>query len=406
MKVCLQQPGNGLHSNVPAKKRQDYLENLGSWVQLLATAPMPIVASWQHFDPLLAGINPTWIAEKVPLLDGPAAHTLLSQYDASGENPWIGHARAQFELGLRGNLRGAFTSEYDISRKSIMGAAGNVLFAVAPDTIAYSECVDPLDAKGMGKLKDIPALRYHDYTVVPMWGAEDIDLAFKAWQRFPSDVAKRDTLIAAIRKVGDDPSDHIAVLYLDIEAPLVGSNFGMKIWEMFFRLIAENDLSSIFISFDEAAKVWRRKADERLAMQGRDNAQRLFARRLGGKWTAFAPQLDHVAAVARLIPPTSAKEHMAASLFTTSDVLSALHRKIEGDISLGAEGGSVIIGYDPTIIEVAKIAMEAWRKSGHFTRDEAVVRALRATPLSKFEAGEAGQWFARRAADVIENFTA
>lgn len=404
MKVCLQMPGNGLHSNVSATKRRSYLENFGSVVRLLSTAPMPFAGSWQRVDPLLAGIAPASIAKQIPLLEGPMTHALLSQYDASGDNPWLPHARVQFEQSLVGNLAGAFTAEYDISRKAIMGTANNVLFAVAPDTIAYSECIDPLDAQGMGKLKDIPAMRYHGYTVVPMWGAEEIDSAFKAWQRFPSDVVKRDAVIAAIRKLRDDPSDHIAVLYLDIEAPLVGSNFGMTIWEEFFRPVQGNDLADAFISFEDAVVVWRHKADERLAVFGRESAQRLFARRLGGKWTAFAPQIDHLTAVARLVPPVTPSEHLAASFFTTSDVLSALHRKIEGSVTLAAEGGNVVIGYDPTLLEVAKIAMGAWRKSGSVSRDLAVVCALRAAPAPSFAAGDDGMWFARRAADVIEAF--
>ncbi len=380
-RIVLHLPGNGFHSNVSARKRREYLENFRDWITLLVTAGFPVAPSFQGIDLKLAGVHELSFAG-VDLLSAPFAHTLPSLYEKHPVHR--GHAEWLFRHGARGSAPGTFVSEFDIPRLNIIPWRDDILFALPSHTVGYSECSSG-DVNPGADVNKYEAIRFHDKTIVPMRGVEAAQKAFFTWQRVWTDEAL-EVAMAEIAKLVNDGKDEVYVLFLDLEAPLVGSHHGIEVWRRYFAAIRESNLAQYFVPFKEAAAIWRARAVD---VEG--SAHSLFMRQLGVKWTNFQPQMDHIMRSSMLPEAKSDREQAALSLVTTSDVLSAMDRKIRRPIFVDGDLGKLEIGYDQTIISVGVVVRDA------IEHHRSPMKALRLITLD-----EDSNWFANKLAYVLE----
>lgn len=381
-KLVLHLPGNVRdHANLPAKKRRQYVAEFPQWVDAINAAGFPVAPSFQAADLTLTGVESKMFADTVDLMDAPYGHLLPSLYEKNGD--WHRHLRWQMAWRTIGKGIGMFLPEFDIPRADSLPQHPKVIFAIPNGhTVAYSECGVHDVAPG-GKLEGIDAIWFHNKIVVPMHGVSDVQKAFFFWQRFKTEenLAK---VLGEIRKLAEDGEDRVRVIFLDLEAPLIGSHHGLVIWKELFQAIQTSGLSRHFISLAEACAIWERQA---IRVEG---AYDRFARHLGTKWTGLQPQLDYLFAVARLKAPESEADHVRMSYVTTSDVLAAMDRKIRGDITLDADQGPISISYDQAVIAVGKICFATSGASDS-------IRRLREAKLPDDQ-----RWHAERAADAIE----
>lgn len=344
--------------------------------------------SFQGIDLELFGLQPEDIrGDNVELLGSTYAHMLLSLY--AGHKTYKAHARWQAKSGVS-PISGMFLSEFDVPSKDVLPEGDYVLPVLAtPNTVLYSECATG-DIVPHGAVSEFEALRYRGKTVVPMVEVGAFQKAFFTWQRFP-DQEHLSVLLGEIRSLAEDGRDRYLVLFIDLEAPIVGSHHALMIWKMFFAAIQDADLDSAFVHFHEAARHWKKVAQKIDQPVGS-----MIARNLGVKWLQFAPQLEVLDRIKAARAPKTESEHVWASFFTTSDVLSALERKLHAKdkpINLPADEGPINIGHDQTIIEIALATLKAWED------ETSPVKALRELNLSDPD----GQWFANRCADLLEN---
>ena len=337
--------------------------------------------SFQGIDLKIAGVHELSFAG-VDLLSAPFAHTLPSLYEQHPVHR--GHAEWLFRRGAKGSAPGTFVSEFDIPRRNIIPWRDNILFALPAQTIGYSECSTG-DVNPGADVNKYEAIRFHDKTIVPMRGVGEAQKAFFIWQRVWTDEAL-EVAMAEIAKLVNDGKDEVYVLFLDLEAPLVGSHHGIEVWQKYFAAIRESNLAQHFIPFKEAAAIWRSRAVD---VEG--PAYPLFSRQLGAKWTGLHPQLDYLMRVSMLPEAKTDREQAALSLVTTSDPLSAMDRKLRHSIWVEGDLGKLEIGYDQTIISVALAVMDAIKSR------QSSITALRSIQLD-----EDGKWFANKNADVLE----
>lgn len=352
-RIHLYLPGNTRHSNVQAKRRREYILGFWDWHKVLKTAGFPVSVSFQRDDLDMFGVDEKAFAG-IELLSAPGNHFLPSRFE---KHPRLSeHARYLLNEGrVVGNVPGYFTPEFDIPRTDILPEGEQILFALPGQTVLYSECSTG-DVEPGSKLEGYKAIRFHDKIVVPMLGVKPMQDAFFLWQRFKSQ-ENLDKLLGEIRAVAKDGKDDVLVFFLDLEAPLVGSHHGLTIWEELFAAIRESGLCEHFVSFNEAAQVWREQA---VSIEG--PTWTLFARQLGTKWMGLQPQLDHTDRVMLARPPRSRREHKHLGQATTSDVLSAMDRKLRGPITITADEGPIQIAYDQTIISIAIGAITTYEK--------------------------------------------
>lgn len=375
-------PGNGSHSNVSARKRREYLESLPEWIELLASAGFPVAPSFQGIDLKIAGVHERMFVG-TDLLSAPFAHTLPSIYEQHPVHR--GHAEWLFRRGAIGSAPGTFVSEFDIPRRNIIPRKDDILFALPSQTVGYSECSTG-DVNPGADVNKYEAIRFHDKVIVPMRGVEAAQKAFFAWQKSWTDETL-EAAMSAIASLAFDGKNEVYVLFLDLEAPLVGSHHGIDVWRRYFEAIRETNLAQHFIPFKDAATLWRSRAVD---IEG--SAYPLFARQLGAKWTGLQPQIDYLMRASLLPEAKSDREHAALSLVTTSDVLSAMDRKLRRSIWIDGDLGKLEIGYDQTIISVALAVRDA------LEHRRSPIKSLRALGLD-----EDSQWFVNRIADVLTN---
>lgn len=381
-KSILYFPGNSRHSNVPARERRAYVENIREWLGVIRDAGFPIQLSFQRDCLDVFGLSEADF-DGIELLSAPGNHLLPSRFE---KHPVMRkHALHMMrDASVKGNVPGYFTPEFDIPRTEILPAGFQILFALPGQTVLYSECSTSDVVRG-GALESHEAIRFHDKVVVPMTGVEGVQKAFFIWQRFKTEenLAK---VLDEIRKIAEDGEDRVRVIFLDLEAPLVGSHHGLNVWRELFAAIVSSGLSEHFLSFHDAAERWKERAAKIDAP-----TWTLFARQLGTKWTGFQPQLDYLDRVMLCRAPRTSVEHAWLGLCTSSDVLSAMDRKLRGDIRIDADLGPLAIGYDQAVMSIAFAAL------GAYERGTSIEDALRGLDLPDAD----GQWFANRCADCF-----
>jgi hypothetical protein len=370
-KIVLYLPGNLMHGNVSARKRRQYVEEFPQWLSTLKSAGFPVATSFQGIDLEILGVTESDF-DGIDLLGGMYNHALPTVFE---KHKGLGnHTQWLIANGPRGNVPGIFYSEFNIPRTDIQ-RPGHDIIPVAPSALSflYSLCqtgdIDP----GL-PISKYEAIRFREKTLVPMHleGQKN----FFEWQR-TLNPEKLQAFLQELRAIRDDGKDGVKILFIDLEAPLVGSRHGLKIWEWLFAAIREAGLADVFMPFAEAAKVW-----EQRAVKPQESALSLVARDLG-KWLGLDPQVDYLDRVKSVRPRTEA-EHRLLALASTSDVCAAMDRKLRGIVTLPADEGTVTIGYDQTLIDLGYAVLNAFEHDA---------------PLKVETADDDGRWFVDR---VIE----
>jgi len=384
--LVLYLPGNIWHSNVPADRRRDYMENFSNWLGVLRSSSIPVSTSFSKIDlELLGGIKEENF-EGVDLLGAPYNHALLSVF--AGHRNLGNHAKWLTHNGTSGNTEGYFVAEFDIPAKDILPRGHRILPALSsPSTILYSECMTG-DVNPDHPISAYKALQFRDKTVVPMHGVEEAQKHFFFWQRYPTD-ANLQKFLDELHRITENDSDDILILFFDLEAPLVGSHHGLQVWQWFFEAVKSAGLSDAFIPWGEAIDYWKE-----VAVKPETPAMRLLSRDLGRKWTGLQPQLDHLDRIKLCRSPQNEAEQVWMSMFTTSDFLSAWDRKLRGVISFDADNGNLEIGYDQTIIDIGLTCLRAYE------RQESPCFALRGLGSKS----EDTRWFANKCALLLEKY--
>ncbi|MBU0614267.1 hypothetical protein KJ766_03235 [Patescibacteria group bacterium] len=354
-KIVFYAPGNLCgHSNVDAKKRWRLLEEFEGWLEVMRNAPVPVAMSLQGMDMDIAGMecpNRSGVDENVTWLSAPVGHLLMSLYATV---PSMAHyVRTAINGGVVTEA-GYFCPEFDVPRLGTLPEGALVPF-LPGNSVMYSECgAEPRSVVQAKAIRESwlshESVEYQGKVLVPM-DASDMQKAFFAWQRFPHDKDLRDNLAQAIVQASQKDTSQYQVLFIDLEAPLVGSNFGLEAWRMFFQLIEEYSLRDLFAGWSEASSYWRSSAFHL-------SQEPMIARDLGQKWTWAHQQilLTDGAKLAWLNANRDPAFIRLMAVASTSDALSALDRKLRGDVYLDADGGQVCIGHDPTIIALAELA--------------------------------------------------
>ncbi len=385
-KVLFYLPANTRHSNVQAGKRREYIENIGAWLNTLRGAGFPVSTSFQRDCLDLLGLTEKDF-DGIELLSAPGNHLLPSRFE---KHPTMKHhARAMLrDAAVVGNVPGYFMPEFDIPRTDLLAPGFQILFALPGQTVLYSEC-STSDVERGTPLENYEAIRFlGDKVVVPMLGVEGMQKAFFLWQRFKT-TENLAALLAEIRKVTEDGEDRVRVFFLDLEAPLVGSHHGLDIWRELFAAIVQSGLAEHFVSFHEAAAHWQSRA---VKIEG--PTWTLFARQLGTKWTGLQPQMDYLDRVMLAEPPRTLAEHKWLAFCSTSDILSAMDRKLRGNIVIDGDLGKLTIGYDQTIMDLAFKMLDAYE---HGMSSVATLRGLLLVDSD-------AQWFVNRCVDTLKRY--
>jgi hypothetical protein len=222
------------------------------------------------------------------------------------------------------------------------------------------------------------------HLVVPMMGADNLIKHFQAYQRSlnPRDLS---AFVHELELLGQEPGDLPFVFYMDLEAPLVGSHHGLAIWENIFEAIDKAVLGDLFLDAAAACALWRQQAQK----PGTGEPFSVY-RELGSKWQATRPQFEFRHRILRSRLPETEAEHRVASLFTQSDYYVAIDNQLRRDIVLSADKGDLRIGYDPAVIQVSELALQAWEAG----RD--VAEALR------YKSQDETAWYRRALAAAIQ----
>ena len=381
-KVILYLPGNSRHSNVRASERRGYVENISDWLGVVRDAGFPIPLSFQRDCLDVLGLTEADFTG-IELLSAPGNHLLPSRFEK--HSVMGAHARHMLrDAAVKGNVPGYFTPEFDIPRTDVLPPGFQIVFALPGQTILYSECSTRDVVRGSA-LESHEAILFHDKVIVPMVGVDGVQKAYFYWQRFKT-AENLGKVLDEIRKIVEDGEDFVRVIFLDFEAPLVGSHHGLDVWRELFAAIRDSGLSEHFLSFHDAAARWKERAKR---VDG--PTWTLFARQLGAKWTGLQPQMDYTDRVMLCRAPRTSEEHAWLGLCTSSDVLSAMDRKLRGDIRIDADLGLLSIGYDQTVMSIAFAALRAYEDG------TSLVEALRNLTLADAD----GQWFANRCADFF-----
>lgn len=348
-RVVLYLPGNLFHGNVPPEARMDYLVNIRTWLQVLRDAGFPVVTSFQRVDLDLMGLTEADF-EGIELLGGMYNHALPTLFE---KHPGLGnHTKWLLKNGVQGNVPGMFFPEFNIPRTDIIGREPMII-PVAPSALSflYSIC-ETGDISPDLPISKYEAVRFREHTVVPMHLA--CQKPFFEWQRTQTHAALGAFLdeLVEIRTNGKG----IKILFLDLEACLVGSRHGLSVWRRLFAAIRETGLSDMFVPFAQAAEYWRS-----VAFKPEESTSSLVARDLG-KWMGLDPQVEYTDRVKYLPAPMTDADHKLMALATTSDITAAMDRKVRGSMTFDADAGTKItIGYDQTIIDIGFAAVEAIR---------------------------------------------
>ena len=380
--LVLYLPANIMHSNVLAPKRRQHIEEFPLWLKVLKSAGIPITVSFQTVDLEMLG-RTTEDFNGLELLRAPYGHLMMSLY--SGHPVMREHAKWQILNGITGNTNGFFFPEFDVPT-SVINIQGKPIVPVLPDpsSVLYSSC-DSGDINPEAAISQYPAVSFNGMTLVPMVGVAELQKKFFMWQRFPDDREKLDALMSEVQTCSSQNATTPRILFLDLEAPLVGSHHGLPIWERFFAEIRQRDLQRCFTSFEEASQIWRR---QQVSAPG---VSSLIARDLV-KWTRRAPQIQVTDRIKTSVHRKGGLSDRLVAQLTTSDLLSALGSKLEAKITLTADQGPLEIGYDQSIIDMGFALLAAVEQG----RDP--IAALRNCQTS-----EDGQWFMNRLADVLNS---
>jgi len=373
--IILYFPGNVFHGNVPARKRREYIETFPQWLMALKSAGFPVATSFQGIDLELLGVSEADFAG-IDLLGGMYNHALPTVFEKHAG--LRDHARWLVENGVCGNVPGMFFPEFNIPRTEILGREP-VIIPVAPSALSflYSICQTGDIAPGLA-ISKYEAIAFRDHVLVPMH--LDGQKNFFEWQRTLAP-EKLEAFLGDIRAIRDDGQDGVKILFIDLEAPLVGSRHGLAIWERLFAAIRDAGLAECFVPFAQAAEHWRSRA-----VKPDESALSLVARDLG-KWLGLDPQVDYLDRVKAVRPPASNAEHRLLALASTSDVCAAMDRKLRGTVTLPAdEGQTVQIGYDQTLIDIGFASLAA---AGNHRR------------LDVKTQDADGQWFVRRIKEAL-----
>lgn len=398
--VILYLPANFFHSNVGDTARQEYMIGLPSLIDSLANAGFPIAVSFQGIDLALVGADESDVRTgQIELLAAPWAHFLPSLV---GDDEMLGrNAHWQVELGVAVQAAGRFNPEFDTPpQRHLLPHAGQIIPCVAPSTVMYSD-LDVTDADPEHVLMKREAVAFNGNILVPLSGPEKVNGAWFEYQRFPTD-ENLGKVIAELRTLLTTGSGRVFVWYVDLEGPIVGSHFGFQLWSRLFEAIRNAGLAERFTTFEASRGHFQGKAQTL--------GYKSIARDLGGKWTKWPTQVSYVMGWGKLPNPQTDFDQAVLSLITVSDALSAMGSKWSGPIIKPAvtpegEKKDVIIGFDQTVLSISLRMLEEYRdqSKGYRTRVLDALRNLRSTD-ERYPTTEAGQFFASRVADMLENF--
>lgn len=386
---------NSWHSNVPSNHRRQYLQQFGDWMHVFAQASIPITLGLQRIDLELAGWEEGQITSQgIGLLSGLYSHILPSMYIR--HKRFKRHARwTSHEGRVSGNQTGVFVPEFELPDIDFL-LPGKMFIPIqaSPLSIWYSVCqtgdITP------HPIADHQAISFLDKVVVPMAGVSDILKRFFMFQRYPTDDNRR-AMLEEIKATANANPDRTLVLFIDLEAPLVGSYHGLRIWEWFFDAIrSDPEVRKLFVNWETACQHW----DQNTTPEPSRDAIRGIGRNIGVKWTKWPVQLRHNDRVkeCRMSRNEFADfENRWLALFTHSDFLSAWDSKISGGITLDADLGELHISFDQGIIDVSLAALRAWEYN------ELPYSALRdLAGILKRDVSDDTQWFANRCADLLQ----
>lgn len=345
------------HANLPASVRREYAKEFRTWRDLLRACGLPVSLSLQGIDLLFVKMTEADFTG-INLVGAPFSHILPSLYENAGPR-FERHLKWQFQTAaVNPQASVFFTPEFDIPRTDwvlprVIGPK-QILFAIpAGHTLMYSECdAEPGRYKGEGNLKEFEAIEFHDKVVVPMHGVEDAQKAFFLWQRYPNNELLQDAMLEEFRKITEDGQDLIRVFFMDLEAPLIGSRYGLNIWDRFLTLMLKH-FRKYIVPLEVAADVWRSRA-----VKTGGNTYRYFARNLGTKWTGFHVQLDYYRDTCIFASRTDVhRTEGELAIITSSDVLCAMDRELCEPIVLPSDSGPVTIGFDRAVIDAGKACL-------------------------------------------------
>lgn len=325
-------PGNSKHSNnLPPGFEAMYSSKAG--LDAIGSSGVPVAVSYQGIDYKIL----PWLREtlakypSIQVVNAPHSHALL---------PLLNEKMQAWELSQRipGSLPVTFYPEFYAPETRIMPT--DFFFVLGGASHLYSACwYSDQDAEDVSvqKLPDSPAISVDGKTGIILRDADFGPLLkqFFAFQRDPfgsvqPGMTNLKSLMQEIRRIGDDPSDGVVVIPIDIEAPWVGSAWGVKIWEIFFSAIVDEGLKDVFVPLSSQLDYFRRSA-----------VTSLRPHRILTKWTAFEIQMKYMSRVFGL-RPYNEKEMVLASIAGCSDILSAWERKI-----VEANKPIVLSGVDP-----------------------------------------------------------
>lgn len=391
--IVIYLPGNlAAHAEVLARKRRTYVENFESARRVLANAPVPVVSNFHGVDFDFSGTSPEKKQGSCHYLNTSYGHLLPSLLERSAKE----HVQWQYRNGARVTTLGLFNSEFDLFRGNDIAVQSpdgepEIMFGLATgDTFMYSEC-GTYEVKSEGKFTETGPLRFHDKIIVPLYGVADAQKAFFLWQRLPSK-ENADALAMELRKIATNGRGDIMTFFIDLEAPLVGSDRDLpEIWGMFFDLIVASGIKDSVVSLPEAVRYWRRVAGKL------PETPRYFVRQLGTKWTGLHVQTDWLQEMADAGYPEDIGDdatQVAWSFVTTSDVFAVKNRQYRGNVLLKSEKGEVCITVNPDVVTVAKTILQAFEKR---TRPEDALKKLDLPDPDS-------RWYADRVADVIASY--
>lgn len=329
------------HSEV--RKRRVLAEGLPALLATLRGAPIPVTLAIQRRDIELAGVTDEDL-EGLDVLAGPYAHgmegLLVGPSVASSLEE---HCRWQVENGYEGTVAGTFRPEFSDALRQGVHKEGQIFPCLAGNASSWYTSV----GGGFTQLAEPSqqeAIRFRGQIWTPMAGVMGLVRGYQLFQRYPDNLNGDEAMaFVQVLRAYAQSGDEIRFLPMDVEAALVGSHHGLGVWDRFFQLLVEHDLTGHFASFAEAEARWRTVAvDASTLVHG--GGELLLPTRNEAKWRSWRPQFDYLAELNQTLRYSSAVGHVLASIATSSDVFSCMSGMLNPTpVRLPADRGDLVI---------------------------------------------------------------
>ena len=318
---------NDDHSNVLSKKLREIEKTMGG-LDIIGKSGVPVSIAYQGYN------KKKWLKKireyaNIKLISAPFSHSLFPIIE--NNDSW------EFGEGfIPGDMDVTFFPEF--------------ANPIDPERIP-TEFFLVLEPHSTGNFSsEYLGVKCGNKTGILMRGYQVLLKLFFAFQTEPNQETLKN-LLDEVERIKKMPGNNLIIWPIDLEAPWVGSKFGMEIWKRFFKGIKERGLESVFTSLEKSLDLIKSRSVKGPVPQ-RDLP----------KWTQHTEQKKRWEKLKKIYP-RSRREEMILSLAGGSDYFSAFLSKHGKEVLIDAVDKTgrkvkISIGYNPDVLTVKVAAYE------------------------------------------------